>query len=597
MDPNLLEAYQNTLNDLRQHGETFANMHPAIASQLSLSGHHTQDPFVERLIHSFAYLSADLKQQQKQHEQDLAHHVLEKLYPHFLRAIPACSILSVTPAINQQTLIPRGSILKSKSDNSPPCLFTTVYDMDVLPLYIDDICMHAQPPKHLSTSPTAKSCLSMRLRTHDLIPSFQAIPLSTLRFYINLEQDSAWTLYTHLSQHVERVLIQNDRIKKPLSLAKNAIKTVGFQDNEALLPNTAHQRTGYRLLSEWINFKAKFLFIDVTHLDQHATCLDDTSIQLHIVFNQPLNASLLRITHHSLCLHCTPIINLFKQEDMHINYHQQQDKYLIHPTDLSSQHPLEVYDVLAVHSTLDLNLTPHFHAHHDQDAHNTLYWSMEQHSRNNLNPDIKAGYDTFLIVSQSKQVTLPPLTETPLYLSLLCTNRDLPQCLALGGDDLVFQFNEPHAAIQNMNILCPFTPARYRHIKAHNKTVLLSLITITHMGLAEHTQPIRALKQLLNCYLWPDSSLQHQFDQALTDLTITAAHVRHPHSSRPVFCSGLDYIITMDTPATIKPMIPLFGEVLCHVLQQTASINHFVRMTLRDTHHKPLYQSSTWFAP
>ncbi|PKO56745.1 MAG: type VI secretion system baseplate subunit TssF, partial [Betaproteobacteria bacterium HGW-Betaproteobacteria-21] len=55
---DLLPHYERELAFLRTRGREFAERYPKIASRLMMSGEGSDDPHVERMIESFALLSA-----------------------------------------------------------------------------------------------------------------------------------------------------------------------------------------------------------------------------------------------------------------------------------------------------------------------------------------------------------------------------------------------------------------------------------------------------------------------------------------------------------------------------------------------------------
>ena len=57
MDPRLLDYYNRELAYLRELGAEFSRQHPKIAGRLGMSGIEVADPYVERLLEGFAFLS------------------------------------------------------------------------------------------------------------------------------------------------------------------------------------------------------------------------------------------------------------------------------------------------------------------------------------------------------------------------------------------------------------------------------------------------------------------------------------------------------------------------------------------------------------
>jgi len=58
MDPRLLRLYNRELQYVRELGGEFAKEFPKIAGRLGLEGFECVDPYVERLLEGFAFLTA-----------------------------------------------------------------------------------------------------------------------------------------------------------------------------------------------------------------------------------------------------------------------------------------------------------------------------------------------------------------------------------------------------------------------------------------------------------------------------------------------------------------------------------------------------------
>lgn len=61
MDPQLLDYYNRELTYMREAGSEFAQLHPKIARRLGMQGVEVADPYVERLIESFCFMSARMR--------------------------------------------------------------------------------------------------------------------------------------------------------------------------------------------------------------------------------------------------------------------------------------------------------------------------------------------------------------------------------------------------------------------------------------------------------------------------------------------------------------------------------------------------------
>ena len=84
MDPRLLRLYSDELSHLREVGAEFAREFPKIAARLGVEGMEVTDPYVERLLEGFAFLTARVQLKLEAEQPRLIAHLLEATYPNFL---------------------------------------------------------------------------------------------------------------------------------------------------------------------------------------------------------------------------------------------------------------------------------------------------------------------------------------------------------------------------------------------------------------------------------------------------------------------------------------------------------------------------------
>ena len=93
MHNGLLPYYNRELASLRQLGREFSSQFPKVASRLLLEEGASEDPHVERLIESFAFLSARIHHKLDDEFPEITDALLNVLYPHYLRPVPSMSIV------------------------------------------------------------------------------------------------------------------------------------------------------------------------------------------------------------------------------------------------------------------------------------------------------------------------------------------------------------------------------------------------------------------------------------------------------------------------------------------------------------------------
>ncbi|MEQ9323904.1 MAG: type VI secretion system baseplate subunit TssF, partial [Polyangiaceae bacterium] len=131
--------YQDELTYLRELGQEFASAYPAIAPMLAETG---GDPDVERLLEGVAFLTGKLRQKIDDELPEVIHSVAALLFPHYVRQIPATSIVEFAPlpnVVREKVLVARGAEVGSVPVEGVSCRFRTTQDVELLPLSVEDV--------------------------------------------------------------------------------------------------------------------------------------------------------------------------------------------------------------------------------------------------------------------------------------------------------------------------------------------------------------------------------------------------------------------------------------------------------------------------
>jgi type VI secretion system protein ImpG len=87
-----LRSYLDELAYLRRMGKEFAHLYPKVASRLELANGVSSDPHVERLIESFAFLTARLQRRLDSELPEISASLLGILYPNLINPVPPLAI-------------------------------------------------------------------------------------------------------------------------------------------------------------------------------------------------------------------------------------------------------------------------------------------------------------------------------------------------------------------------------------------------------------------------------------------------------------------------------------------------------------------------
>nr|HRJ50609.1 type VI secretion system baseplate subunit TssF [Phycisphaerales bacterium] len=145
MDRRLLRYYEQELRHLQGMAREFAREYPKIASRLAIDDLQDTcvDPYVERLLEGFAFLSARVQLKLDAEFPRFTQNLLQAVFPHYLAPTPSMCVVEFTPDYGDPELaagyrIPRGSTLRSiigKSDRTG-CEYRTAHDVSLYPLKI-----------------------------------------------------------------------------------------------------------------------------------------------------------------------------------------------------------------------------------------------------------------------------------------------------------------------------------------------------------------------------------------------------------------------------------------------------------------------------
>src|SRR6185312_14022302 len=106
------DYYQLELNALRELAKEFATAHPALASRLTGP---SPDPDVERILEGVAFLTGSVREKLDDDFPELAQSLTQLIYPHYLRPLPATTIVEFRPkdTLRRNAVVPTGTYVDS----------------------------------------------------------------------------------------------------------------------------------------------------------------------------------------------------------------------------------------------------------------------------------------------------------------------------------------------------------------------------------------------------------------------------------------------------------------------------------------------------
>ena len=329
MRSDYLEYYERELSFLRQMGAEFAEKYPKVASRLQLEPDKCEDPHVERLLEAFAFLAARVRLKIDDEFPEITESLLGILYPTFLAPVPSMSVVQFVLNSEQVSLqtgqtIPKGSTLASAPVDGIPCRFRTAYPVTIWPIEVK-AARFEQAPAITIEGRDARTMLHLDLRIlggaalselKEKSADGAELPLSRLRFYLQGEGKVVHSLYEALFNDALAVELRPGASapdSAALTLGPEALRPVGFSDDETLLPTPDRLFQGYRVLQEYFSFPEKYLFVDLDGLERLQGRPFTDTLDVRILLGRPFAAER-SISAQTFRLHATPIVNLFSAD-------------------------------------------------------------------------------------------------------------------------------------------------------------------------------------------------------------------------------------------------------------------------------------------
>jgi type VI secretion system protein ImpG len=599
----LLPYYENELTSLRSLSGEFATRYPKIASRLMLEGDVCEDPHVERLIESFAFIAARIHKKLDDDFPQITEALLSVLYPHFLRPIPSMSIAQLAPAagteLSAMQRVPRGTQLLTRPVQGMPVRYRTAYPVEVWPLAVADARFEPVERSAFAVN-TADVAAHLRVRIDTVgQATFDKLDVRRLRFYLDGESPLVHTLHELLLNNVASVTAvapDGEPQVVPLRLRDGCVRAVGFGEDEGLLDYDARSFLGYRLIQEYFTLPEKFLFVDISGLDLKRF---GRSVELRIAlrsFGRPERAARMEqtIDRESLRLHCTPIVNLFPQQAEPIRLSQEIHQYPVIP-DVRRPLGLEVYSIDSVHrltrgtdASTVTEFLPFYSIRHGLGGDDGgCYWYAQRQAAVRANDH---GTEVSIALVDRDMNPRTPAVET-LSLSLTCTNRDLPAQLPFGGADSTLQV-EDGGAINQARLLKKPTATSRAPMRMANQWRLVSHLALNHLSIVDGGRD--ALLEILSLYNFGDSASLRKQIAGIVEVGSRPLLTRVGRAPRQAFVRGTGIELRFDESQYVGSGAYLLARVLDVFFGLYCTANSYTQLTV---HSQQREQPLAVFAP
>lgn len=585
-DDLLYGAYLGELAYLHSAGAAFAQRHPQVARRLALEEHGSADPHVERLLESFAFLTARLQHQIDSEFPEIPAALLGVLYPHLVAPVPSSAIAEFHPDPEQSralmgvTVKVGTPLFATAGQGAATMRFRTAAPLTLWPLELG-ACDLQSPAQYAFLDDRHDVATVLRLRLDCLgRRSFAEFVPSALRFYLHGGPGLATTLYRLLLDAALEIAVLPDGAAAPTAwLPASALQATGFADDEVALPHPGNAHQGYRLLQEYGCFPEKFRFVELSGLNGLGA--GGRADLLILLRERP--AAGLRLDVGCVRLNCVPMVNLFRQVSEPVRLDHLKTEYRL-VADSRWERSTEIHSIVKVSATAARDdetrvFHPYFSATHAiRPGETPAFWIARR--RRSERADLP-GSDLLLSFKDLAFNPTQPATQV-VFAHLLCTNRGLAAQMP-PGTRLEIEEDTPVRAIT-----CLTRPSQQLDPPTGGDTLwrLVSHLSLNHLSLSSGPDGLAALKEILRLYGGPDTLVWERQLAGLVEMEVRRAVQRVGDDAWRGFCRGEEITLTVDETLLDLGSAYALGTVLSRFLGLYAAVNSFTRLVMTSQQRK-----------
>jgi type VI secretion system protein ImpG len=603
MDPRILDYYNRELQFVREMGAEFAQAYPRIAARLGMEGLECTDPYVERLLEGFAFLTARVQLKLDARHPDFTQHLMEMVYPHFLCPTPACAIVELVPDMKEGGvlnghLVKRGASLRAPlvKGERTSCEFRTAHDVTLWPLTVVDAKYlsgsGALSTQGIMTDGKARAAVRLRLKSAAGV-AMKALPLDSLSIFVKATPDIAHRILEQITADCIGVYVRSTRPGSAVHfIPARSVGHPGLNDHEALLPVTREGFQGYRLLQEYFALPERLLFFSVEGLRSALRSCEGDELELYFAMDRAQVGLENALDAAHFRLFCTPAVNLFQHavDRVHVSaaeteYHLVADRN--RPMDFEI-HSLTAVEGIGAEGESIARVLPFYSLTHgvNSDAYYTIQRRPRLLSARQQQNGGRSGY-----VGTECFISLVDATQRPVTAKIrqidaqaLCTNRDLPVQMATGQGRTDFTV-EGGGPIESVRSICG--PGFPRPSPAFGATAwkLISHLSLNYLSLVDRTPQDGAemLRDLLALYADSNDAAQMRQVEGVRNVSYQPVVRRIPMLGPISYGRGLEITLTVDETSFEGAGIVALGSVLERFFGRYVSLNSFTQLRLESS--------------
>jgi type VI secretion system protein ImpG len=605
MDPHLLKYYNEELIYMRESSSEFAQLHPKIARRLGMQGTEVADPYVERLIEAFCFMSARMRIKLDAEFPKFTQRLLEVIYPNYISPTPSMAVAQFHPNAQEGDFskgfeIAKGTSLFAKipKGEQTACEFRSGLPVKLWPIEIVSAKLGGVPPdvpsldRYLPSHIQITGSLRLRLKCQGELKFKDLVGFDELPIHLCGDEQIASRLFEllHTSAVATLTGVTKAMGNNPYAVTKEALCHIGMGTDEGLLPLNWNSFHGHNLMHEYFACPEKFYFFNLKHLAAGFKRIDSDEAEILILLTRNPGDLEGLTDAKQFALFCTPIVNLFTRRSDRIEINQQQPEFHLLP-DRSRPMDFEVYSVAELtaqqaQTTESLTFRPLYQTLNQDEGNFGRYFSVRRELR--LPSDTSRKYGTRTSYTGTEVfISLVDQNEAPYpdslrYVSIetWLTNRDLPRLVPRNGySDLSVSDSIPVLAV---GLIRPPSAPKPAFAQREHAWRLIRQLSFNYLPLADLPQRegAQALRDMLKLFVNNDDVNALRQIQNLIGSQITPITRRLPGTGPLIYGRGVQCQITVDEDGFSGVSPYLFGVVLEHYLSRHVAINMFTETEL-----------------
>ena len=631
MNREFLKFYNQELAILREQAAEFAQEYPGVAERLGVLLEDNPDPMIGGLLEGAAFLAARVQLKLKHEFSDFTTNLIDQLAPHYLAPTPSFVVVQARPKFGDPNLregrtIARGANFDAtyrEARRNVACRFTLASAITLWPFEIvkaeyltsaaalqalvpdagaDCVaCLRLQLIVRAAARPEDEPADKEAFARPDL--RFSSCRVKALRFHLLGQETDAVALYEQFFAHCRGVYFRvldsfGDPVVTPGE--PGMIKQIGFEENEALIPNDNQLFRGFDFLRDYFSFPRRFLGFDMIGLGSVAGRLEAKTVDIIVAFDD-VKAQLASAIHKDFfALYAAPGVNLFEKTLDRIPVRANQYEFPVIP-DRTRLLDFETNRVTQVFA--------HIPGAPQKVPVEPLYSAMASRSTTGLTYTVRrlprrrtieekkygpvsnyAGTDVFLSLGERSDPD-ELLRVAELSVEALCTNRHLAEHLPVDQSGADFRFLDN----VELDVRCLAGPTAAREpymtaLEGKGTDIstgevawrLVNMLSLNHLGLIDRKgDGAAALRETLILFADLADSATDRKIRGVRSLSARSIVRRLRQPQGAAAARGLEVTVVLEEKAFEGSGAFLLGAILDRFFAEYVAINHFTQTVVR----------------